>query len=216
MFRTAVFAAATLVFAVGCHVVQGNGVRGEEERTVPAFDQIRVDDGLEVEVVVGEGASSRVVVTGDENVVGYVETEVRVGELKVSMPWGAFDTRSPLKVVVESPFVKTLELNGGSRVTASGLNADRLSLSVYGGSNLGASGSCDALDLEVDGGGRALLREVSTEQARVTVEGGSHAEVLVHQQIEIVATGGSTLYVAGNPARAVRVEQSGGAQIIVE
>lgn len=216
MIRNVAFAITVLFFASGCYVVQGNGVPGQDERTVPTFDQVQIEDGLEVELVVGERDDAKVIVTGDENVVDYVETQVKAGELKVSLPWGAFDTQSPLKVVVESAFVKELEVNGGSRVNATGLNADQLSVKIDGGSELVASGTCDALDLVVDGGAKALLRDLSSEKASVTLDGGAHAEVLVNQEIEIVAKGGSTLVVAGNPPQQIRVEQSGGAQITVE
>ena len=215
MFRTALLGFA-VVLAAGCHVVEGNGVRGIDERTVPGFERVHVEDGLEVEVVVGERTENKVVVSGDENIVTYVETEVRDGELRLSMPVGSFSTRSPLKVTVEAAYLNRLEADDGARVEASGLNAQTLALAANGGAQVTAEGACDRLDLGADHGARALLRGLSARSAFVSVEGGSHAEVLVLEEIEIVATGGSTLYVAGNPPRNLRQKQADGAQVIFE
>lgn len=207
---------------MGCEpYVAGNGVFLEENRTasVGAFEGIRIESGVEATVTanVPEGSRS-VIVSGDSNVVPWIETRVDADAvlgypvLRVSIKLsGGYDATVPPRVVVSVPKLRS--------VSASGTRSDGTAskVSVQGATDVAAVEGADASSiglalpavtlratpptLAVKLSGSSLLDARSyavdppdnTAGAVVTLAGGSRALLRVDGAVKGEASGGSVV-----------------------
>lgn len=195
----ALCAALAAALTLGCDpYVQGNGVYREETRNVGAFHGVAIADGLGA--TVRAGLEARLVVTGDENVLQYVETKVdgdgvlwaRVAD---HVP---YDSVHPIRILVDAPTIDTLLAQEGSVVNASGLADDSLWTEATDGGELvvtAADGATPSMLHVVlhggqRGGGHLDARGYPVQDAVVDVSGGARAELRVAGTISGTARDG--------------------------
>ncbi|HEY6069418.1 MAG TPA: DUF2807 domain-containing protein, partial [Gaiellaceae bacterium] len=94
---------------------QGSGAAAAQTRTVSAFSSVELAATNNVTILVG--GKQRVVVRGDDNLLGRVTTTVRDGRLVVGTR-GSITTASPMSVEIGMPSLDALTLSGSGTVTA--------------------------------------------------------------------------------------------------
>jgi hypothetical protein len=177
--------ASTLALTLpACHGdVQGNGLPGSEQRNVGAFDQLEVGVGIEATVVTG-AASQVVTLSGDSNLLEFIETVVEAGALKVRLHHtDRIDPIVPLRLTVQATALhrvrayeaSILEISGAgsgaagfsfeveasarSNVHLAGPGGHQLLVNLSGGAGLDASGYPVAeANLLVSGGSQLRLQ----------------------------------------------------------
>lgn len=184
--------------------VEGNGVLREEVRELPAFVGVVISDGIQAAVTAG--AEQLVRVSGDENVLDFVETVVsdraavgRVLEVKTA---SSYQSKNPLRVAVSLPVLAFVSAADAAPVTISGAAAPAFTVEAVDGSHLVLSG----------GGGERLA---------VTLGGGQHGGASLDARgypvatAEVALTAGAraqlaaAVSVTGTAAGASRVENEG-------
>lgn len=188
--------------------VEGSGQAVTEQRDVPPFTELRIRGAVATEVRIGDPQS--VAITGDDNVVRVIKTEVRDGRLSIE-PEKSYDSDVPLRVAIVVPELEEIEASGAATVTVSGLDADELSIKASGASMVRASGSAERIDAEASGASRIGLEELTAEEAEADASGASTIEVTVSGQLSGSASGASTVTYAGNPQ--VDVSRSGASNV---
>lgn len=188
--------------AAGCSpYVQGNGVYGEEVRTpAETFTGVQVEDGMEATVVAG-AAAQRVVVSGDANLLPYIETAVITDQgsgpvLHVSIDFhgGSGSPTIPPRVVVSLAELRYLQAADDSHATATGVATPLLTLEAHGKSDLLVSGAGGlrveviASESAVDAGSYPV-----SEGALVDLSAGSRAELQSDGPVAGTVRGGCTL-----------------------
>lgn len=229
--RVAAFVPALLLSACAFAQVSGNGVARDEAREVADFTGVNVSYGLHAKVSVGPKA---VRVSGDENLVALVRTEVVDGKLEVSLPKGSRvrDT-GKLRITVSSPKVTSVAASGGAEVNAEvastdsfaaaasgggeltvrGVDARKLAVSASGGSEVTVQGRTDALAVDASGGSEVHAKGLSVKVLAVTASGGSSVDSNPSENIAAQVSGGSTVHVDSAPAQRA-VSASGGSEVI--
>jgi hypothetical protein len=154
--RLAMLALAAVALACDPYV-QGNGVYREVERTPGPFAGVHVEDGIEATATVSDGAATTVRVSGDANVLDYVETEVQrvdvggesvdVLHVSVDEPSGGYAPTIPIRAVILMPALRYLDAREFSRIEARDVAAPALVVGAAGGS-----------EVEVKGPGGTTLR----------------------------------------------------------
>lgn len=213
-----------------CAEMTGSGVDATQTRDVGAFTRISVESGITATVQVGE--RSPLVITGEDNLLGHVLTRVRDGELTV-----AFDGRVKMghgiRVLVGTQVLDAINASGGSRVEASALRGDAVSISASGGSRvhvgtvdattslevsssggsrLELAGSAPTLLVDSSGGSALDASRFAAKSATLDLSGGSRATATVAGKVTGSLSGGSQAFLAGRPDIAA-VETSGGSKV---
>lgn len=191
--------APCLLALAGCGpTVIGNGIFAEETRDVATFTGISVRDGIVV--VASGGASSQLVeLSGDENVLEHVITEVtnEAGfgpTLVVRSDVERIESTHPLRVSVAAPSLDHLRATDGAVVSSTSAAADRFDVRASGGAVLTLSGAGgEDLDLELSDGVVLEARSYVVSRARVNLSGGVVAAVHVDDLITGTVADGSTL-----------------------
>lgn len=186
-------AAALLVALAACDpYVQGNGVYFEESRNVGTFTGLHVEDGIVATVSVNPvSQASSVLVSGDANVVPWIETEIEQDAtygaiLHVSISQD-FEKTIPPSTVIQLPQFRYVLARQGSKVTATGASAPLFTVDGSEGSQIelvgpgGIGGDVPAgtaLDVTLATGSRLVAKwYIVTNAADVALSGASVAEI---------------------------------------
>jgi hypothetical protein len=227
---------------IGCDVgwlpgrpqVRGNGKIVEESRELPAFSAVEVGGALQATVSFGE--SPAFTLRGDENLLPFVQSEVRADRLVVSIrgPEGAgIAPTEPIKVIVTTPTIREVaahgastlraastpgakfvaEAHGASSVEVQGLEVENLLVEAHGASTVKVAGRSGSFEAQASGASTVEAPDLAAETASVDVSGASSAEVRAAEGIRGEVSGASTLTVLGAPGER-RVETSGASQVV--
>ncbi|MFO0552517.1 MAG: head GIN domain-containing protein [Polyangiaceae bacterium] len=191
----------------GCETVYGSGRSETQERDVQAFTKVEVSAGLEAHVT--QGATQSVVITGDDNIVPTISTEVRNGVLFIE-PAVDFDPRLPLEIEVVAPSLEGASLRAGGALWIDGLDAPTFELSCEAGGEVMASGHVDRLTVSLSAGGDIDAVDIDSPRVVLRGEAGGEMSVTATDRVEGHVESGATARVFGDPeVRSVTTESGG-------
>lgn len=180
---------------------RGSGEPGSTVRDPGDFDAIDVSGPFQVQIEVGP--ATHVVVSGDDNVVPKVRTEVVGSTLHIDLP-GRVVTKLPLSVAISVPALSDIDIGGASTVTVAGLEAPGFELDVSGASQLTIAGQSTELEAEISGASRLSASGLQVSKAKIEASGASTVEVSVDDSVEAEASGASTVRIHGSPDEIAR------------
>jgi hypothetical protein len=214
--------------------IQGSGVAKEETRPVEAFHAVLAGNVIEVTVAVTQGAKPGLKLTGDDNLVPLVESEVRDGTLVLRVKENS-NIRTKLRLLaevvtaeldrVEASGAANVKVSGGSKVDqftvdasgaaqifVDGLDTPKAVASATGASQLVLAGTASSLKLESAGASQFKAEGLKVEDAQVSISGASGATLRVSKSVAGDVSGASSLDVHGHPA-ANTVSTSGASRV---
>jgi hypothetical protein len=149
--------------------VEGQGPVRSEVREVSDFKIIEAEGALVVEFSPGE---RQVEVYAQDNLLSYVETEVRDGALFIKTR-DLLQSTELVRVVVSSPALRQIKLSGAVRAELSDLRGD-LEAQFIGASRARLGGSLGLLSLTLDGTADVVLDDVRAEELVLESNGASN------------------------------------------
>jgi len=178
MKRTIIFVLAVLVaLSVGC-TFSGSGNVIEHKIDVTDFTKIEAFDGFKVNITQGDTFS--VVVSIDDNLVEHLGVVKKGDTLKFDMASNkSFGKITTLKAEVTMPELKSVIVNDGANITA--------------------TGSGEEIYIEADDGAGADLSAFQVKSATVKADDGSKVTVNVSGSLTAEAHDGSQVYYLGDP-----------------
>ncbi|AKJ01506.1 putative autotransporter adhesin-like protein [Archangium gephyra] len=219
-----------VVAVMGCgggHQVEGSGRLVQEDRQVPEFTSLIVDDGIETTLVVDPDQPRKVRMVGDDNLVRLVRTELAgtAGLVIVHFPpgyLGSWSSRNPLRVEVTVPELRqlscrkggpvdvsghvvgidrafTLQLSEGGTARVRGLDTGSFFLDVRDGGDVTVEGRATRMESAMSGGGVLRARELSVSGATLLSSGGGSTELRVSGSLSVTASGGGAVRIIGRP-----------------
>ncbi|MGA9520504.1 MAG: head GIN domain-containing protein [Myxococcaceae bacterium] len=198
---------------VGCGYEVGSGKYAENLRETPEFKAITISEGLEAEVVVG--GAKEVLVTGDDNLLSKVRTEVRNDILFIDIDETSWSVSGSLVVKITVPELESVDASGGVRMEVVGIASESFACTASGGSDITLSGQTTQLTLDTSGGSQVRAPDLAASKADVTLSGAGTARVRVADELGLTLSGASTLTVIGQPTT-VRMDVSGASQLLYE
>lgn len=208
--------------------IDGSGRIASETRTVQEFDRITIGGAFDVEVTAGPAVS--VTLTGDDNLLPLVGTEVRGATLHVE-PERDLDPTDDIHVRITTPRLRGLSTSGSSEVRATGIRSPAFEAQVSGSSELAADGDFGDIDASISGSGEIHMRgtgdrieasvsgsgeldlaEVVARTADVHVSGSGEAAVHVVESLDASVSGSGDIRYLGNPRVRSNVSGSGSVQ----
>jgi len=188
------------VLLVGCSfgnsAVPGSGTPKTELRLASGFTVVAVSGAINVDV--GTAREARVEISGDDNLVPLIKTEVKGDRLTIANHT-SFKPKVPMVIRVAVPQLTELVVSGASSVVLHDVHGDNLKLGIDGASRLRADGAVHQLTIEVDGASQADLDQLTVERTMAEVAGASEAEIAVFKALDAHVSGASTLSYRGDP-----------------
>ena len=208
--------------------VQGDGNVITQEREVAAsFTGIHTSNGLDV--ILSQGDIETIKVQADENLHDIITTEVENGVLKISTSSNIGYAKSK-KVMVSFKDLETIKSTSGSDLRANGtlifnnvdieatsgcdvnlsVEAQNLKGSATSGADLKLEGTATKINLKATSGADINAKNLTANNAVVSVTSGADIKVHATESIELSATSGGDVTYYGNPQNVVTSEAVSG------
>lgn len=222
--------------ACGLKTVRGSGEVVEEERQVSGFSEIKLA-GVGT-VYVELGASERLLIEAEDNLLEYLETEVRGDRLEIGVQDRInLRPKKPINFYLTVKELDALDISGSGRIEAPKISVGRFSATISGSGDVDLDGlSADSLDVEVSGSGSVNIaggeverqditisgsgeysaRNVESVSAEITVSGSGEATLRVSDHLEVNVSGSGDVYYLGDPDVEKDVSGSGDVKRIGE
>jgi hypothetical protein len=176
--------------------IAGTGDVVSELRDLGPFTRVSVAGGLKV--IIGEAATQSVQLDAQRDLLPAIRTEVRDGQLIVTIPSPGVSATKPMSLTLKMTEVQSVSLSNGANGyvehTGGPLNVD-----VSGGAELTAIGETTGLTLSAIAGSHAKLGQLTAQEARITINDGASAELHVVGALTGTADGGSTVVLTAKP-----------------
>jgi hypothetical protein len=192
--------------------LRGSGVSATVARDVPAFTGVELSCHCALRL--RAQASQSVSITGDDNIVPTIETEVRDGTLHIRAT-RAYREKIHLTLNIEVPELARLAFSGAGEIDLAGLRGDKLDLTVSGAGSVLAEGRVRELDMRLSGAGSISAKKLEAEIVRATLSGAGSIDTYASQQLDATASGVGSITYLGNPTQ-VSTRMSGIGKITKE
>ena len=190
--------------------IKGNGIRKEQDRGKMEFTAI--DTRGSIDVIISNTTDAPIKVSGDENLIEYVEAYVKDGVLNIhfNKEYNSFSTRIGLKVTVpNNGRINNIKASGSSDVTTEGtVVADNMSITCKGSSDF--KGNIKAGKCEINCSGSSDFKgNVEAESCEIDCAGSSDFKGSIKATTcSIRCAGSSDCNISGN-ADVCEIKMSG-------
>jgi hypothetical protein len=172
----------------------------DQVRSVAPFTAVSNSGPVNLRIEVGKAQS--VTVSGDDDAVAELQTEVVGDELKVHMRHDS--TRfsmhhDDLRVTITVPRLTAFTMAGAGETTITHMSGDSLDVRFGGAGSLKAEGSVRNLTLNVGGVGSIDTRELHADAANVTVGGVGSVKVWADSRLDLTVGGVGSVTYYGDP-----------------
>jgi hypothetical protein len=211
----------------GPQLVRGSGDVIEVERKVSGFDKILVSGAGTV--IVTQGETESLTIETDDNLMEYIETEVRGKTLEIGFtrgtifsPGGGRTVLEPTEGFVFRIVVKDLEsialsgaarfevdklktdsmdinLSGAGDISIDDLVAEGLDVVISGAGDVQVLGNVETQSVQLNGLGRYQAFDLKSQVADITISGAGGAELWVTEVLDVVISGAGDVRYYGDP-----------------
>jgi hypothetical protein len=198
-----------LMLVAGCQSF-GSGERGSgtpktEQRTVPAFSKVLLEGSLQADITAG--GTQLVEISGDDNIVPLIVTEVTGDRLRVA-PKKNIAPKLELTARIATPTLSAIAVSGSAKVAVRGLTGDAFAIDTSGSTRVTASGTSKRLEIHVSGSSTIDATQVRAENVTVDVSGSANVDVYATGVLDVRIAGSARVRYAGSP-REVHKDISG-------
>jgi len=175
--------------------LKGSGNKTKESRDISAFKSIKIAGTLDLNYSRGQ---SSLQISGDENILSAIKTEVNGGELQIFTEKN-FSTDMPIIVTVSSPELDGVTVEGSSDVSLNGISSDRFLIKLNGTGDIIASGKAESLIIEVFGSGDVNTKRLSARIVEASLSGTGDLELTASESLNATVSGAGDIVYYGNP-----------------
>jgi hypothetical protein len=188
--------AATLTATL--FALSATAAAAESTRSVPSFIAVNAKGAFAMTVEVGKAQSLRV--SGDEQFVAALKTEVVDNELLITMPDKSFKSnKNDPRITITVPSLSRVKVEGAGETILSNVKGERLDIGYLGAGHLVAAGKVKYLRINAKGVGEVDTRSLVAERVDVNFEGVGHVSVHATDVLNAVAKGMGELDYYGHP-----------------
>ena len=177
---------------------QGSGNAKTETRTLTGFKKIEAGGAVNIDVTFKPEFS--VSVEADDNLLPQITTEVDGDTLKIATK-DRISTKSRVNIKITMPRLTDFDLSGASTGTITGITGDKLEAEITGASKLTATGEMRELVARANGASTIDAENLKTEKALAWAAGASKITVTALDDLDVDASGASTITYVGSPAK---------------
>src|SRR5581483_5513876 len=200
---------AAVVIVAGCGSTttstKGSGKVVTVSRDVPSFTSVDLTAAATVSVTVGKRTA--LTISGDDNVVRLIRTDVRDGELVISSKHG-YTTSHGLDIRIATPSLVGSTMRGAGSLAATGIRSKSFGVDVIGAGRLQLAGTTGSVDVNVAGVGAVELGRLLARDAHVELSGTGQIHVYATHTLDATVDGVGSISYSGDPAH-VRTHVSG-------
>ena len=207
--------------------ISGTGEVVKQEITIPSFDGVSL--GFSGDVFITPGATQKVVVEAQQNIIDNIKREVEGGTWKINFIKGVNDAKD-VKVYITVPKVDYVGVSGSGSIVSNGkftgvnqmevalsgsgdikmeFEANDTDLHISGSGDIELKGKSNSLEISISGSGDAITENLETSKCEIHISGSGDATVNVNGDLESHISGSGDVQYKGNASVTARVSGSG-------
>jgi hypothetical protein len=214
--------------------IKGNGKTVTIERSVGNYDYVSVAGWFDVELV--DGNEGEITLQGEENLLEYIKTEVKDGDLVIKTRNGVnlkpSNWKDGILITVPIESINGTSLSGSgdvigkttlkadnfkTSISGSGdiilnVEAKRLKASMSGSGDIELSGKATDFEVSVSGSGDIKAYDLQAEFVEAQVSGSADIKVTANQALKARVSGSGDISYKGNPKK-IDTKSSGSGDI---
>jgi hypothetical protein len=177
----------------GTRAINGSGDVVEEQRLVSDFTQVEVANQGNLFIEIGETEQLRI--EAEDNLLEYIETEVRNGKLTFRTANGVnLRTQEPINYYLTAKELDSIAISSSGDVEAPDLAADQFSIVVQSSGNLTTGEiTSERIDIRIGSSGDVDIEGLNSEflEVRISSSGNLtiHTGSVIEQEIGISSSG---------------------------
>lgn len=189
----------SLLGACASETSQGEGPLKQEERTLGAFEALRVNQSYIVEIEWGK--PQKLVVEADESLLPLIETKLENKTLIIQNKTGkVLSSNNPIKIALSVPLLQQVHAKGASRLVFTGLTGDKLALDLEGGHQVRmVGGVLQNLQIKANGGAQLESLMLQAQNVDIQLNGGASARLRAEKKLKVKAAGACKVEYKGTP-----------------
>lgn len=188
--------------------VSGSGHVVTDKRNVSGFSSVSLEGSGHL--VVEQGAAESLTVTADDNLMPYLQAEVRGGTLALGEKPGA--NLNPSKDIVFNVTLANLDgltLSGSGEVQAKGIQSPKMKIDLSGSGDISAQGSADDFGVSISGSGNFHGDGLKSKRTKVDISGSGNAAVASSDTLDATINGSGSIEYVGSPQVRQNINGSG-------
>lgn len=155
--------------------IDGNGEVVKEDRTIPDFTQIASSGDFDIYYEYAE--ETELSISGESNLLMYVETVVYDNELKIRTPYNIMIRKhQAIEVFIKGPFVDKIDLSGSGLIHTDTIFAENLTLNTSGSGNIETAFVGGSLFTNLSGSGKMDIY-TEAEYTEVKISGSGNIDI---------------------------------------
>ena len=203
---------------LGVRTIRGSGNVVTEERQVSGFDSVALS-GVG-RVIVTQGDEEALTIETDDNLMRYIETEVRNGTLELGLARNTIPIPSQsiifrVSVVdltgLDSSGAGSFEigkvdtdrlkvtLSGAGDIKVDSLSATDLEVTISGAGNVELTGQVEAQEIDLSGLGSYNAPDLESRAASVRISGAGNTVIWVLDTLDVTISGAGNVEYFGSP-----------------
>lgn len=179
--------------------ITGSGKMITEIREVSGFNG--VDLAAVGKLYITQGAKEGLTITGDDNIVPLIKTEVRAGVLVIEFTTPNISLNDLRGITYNLTVVNltSLVVSGAGDISVDDLKAENLSVLVSGAGNIEVAGKVSTQEIKVSGAGNYNAADLMSGSVKVTISGAGNATVWAQTTLDVTISGLGRVSYYGEP-----------------
>jgi len=178
-------------------VIKGSGVKKTISRPVSNFHSINSSGVFNIKFRQGKAA---VKITGDDNLIDFVITEVINDSLNIFIK-KSYSSKSPIGINISSPEVESMTISGASHIELASIKLSSLVLNLLGSTDLYADGEVSRLVLNVNGTGDVRSKSLAADFVTINAQGAADIQVTANKELDVTVSGVGDIVFYGKPQK---------------
>ena len=199
--------------------IKENGVQTTITRTTESYDEISASGSFNVELVAGKEGT--ITISGDENIINHIVTEVNGSKLKIGFEKNKnYSYHSDIVITVPFEEISAVSFTGSGEITTKdtvksadfeikltgsgdgdfSVDTKNLIASVAGSGDLKITGTTEELEAKVAGSGELNCYKLTAQNADVSVSGSGDLKVNCTNKLKASVAGSGNIHYKSKPA----------------
>jgi hypothetical protein len=198
--------------------IKENGVQTTITRTTESYDEISASGSFNVELVAGKEGT--ITISGDENIINHIVTEVNGSKLKIGFEKNKnYSYHSDIVITVPFEEISAVSFTGSGEITTKdtvksadfeikltgsgdgdfSVDTKNLIASVAGSGDLKITGTTEELEAKVAGSGDLSCTKLIAQNAFVSVAGSGDLKVNCTNKLKASVAGSGNIHYKSKP-----------------
>ncbi len=147
-------------------------------------------------LIIQQGDNESIRIEADSNLMSKISTSVSGTTLSISNLNSV--SNGAVKIYITLKNLNALTTNGGSDSEVTGLNSDKLTVTLDNG-KMTLAGKAENLIATINGGGNIAAKDLQSQTGTITINGEGKANVNVVTSLTAVVNGGGSITYTGSP-----------------